>query len=377
MRLARLTRPKISAPSRLTAEDRARVAGMFKVYEERQEGSRLLFFGTPLTDDREKYYALWQYFNAKGLQMQAGVAHGENVLILSPPVREHVWVNVLLLVATFLSTTAVGSIFLYQVDAFAGVAEFLTGLPFSIGLMTVLGSHELGHYMVSRRWGVRSSLPYFIPLPLPPLGTLGALIRQHDPIPNRRALFDIGAAGPLVGVVIAIVVVVLGAAMGPYYPPGQPGGGMTDDQAIYLNGPPLFDALYNAVSPPLGEGYVHPVAFAGWVGLFLTMLNLLPVGQLDGGHVARAVLGARSHWLSLFVPPLLVGWGLIATMLLNQDGDIWLFWGILTLFFSGRPHPPPVNDDAPVGRGRMLVAVAMVLVFLACFPPLPFMLGPA
>jgi len=361
----------------LSPEDRARVAEIFRVYEERRDGNKIILMGTPLSEEREKFYGLWQYFNSKELQMKTGVIRGETVILISPQAKERIWINVLLLVATFFTTTAVGSMFLYQVDILAGVNEFFTGLPFSLSLLTILGTHELGHYMMSRHWGVRASLPFFIPVPVPPLGTLGAVIKQRDPIPNRSALFDIGVSGPLVGLFVAIFFVVLGAMMGPYVPfvpdgeviPGTGGG------VLYLGEPLLFELVYNAVPQSGVEGFINPVAFAGWVGIFLTVLNLIPVGQLDGGHVARAVLGERTRWLSMVVPPLIIAWGFIATLMLDLGGEIWIFWGLITLLFANQPHPPPANDTEPVGTNRKVLSVILIVIFMLCFTPVPFFIG--
>lgn len=206
-------------------------------------------------------------------------------------------VNLILLVATLVTTTIAGALswsgydevdFL-SVDAFAKGSVFFT-LP----LLTILGVHEMAHYIMAKRYRVHASLPFFLPAPPFPLGTFGAMISMRDPMPSRRALIDIGAAGPLFGLVTAIPITLVGLwlmAVDPRPVPPNPGGGF----AIEL--PILYQALALFVPIPQ-DSILHPTAFAGWVGLFVTALNLLPAGQLDGGHVARALLGENQRYLS-------------------------------------------------------------------------------
>src|SRR6266511_93564 len=201
-------------------------------------------------------------------------------------------------------------------------------LFFSLPLLTILGSHEMGHYLVAKRYKVQASLPFFLPS-LPPLGTLGAFISLRDPIPNRRALLDIGVSGPLVGFAIAIPVTLAGLALSTASPSLPPSVAGEQIQASLL-----FNFL--SLFFPLPDSFVmHPLAFAGWVGLFVTAINLLPAGQLDGGHVARALLGSRQLYLSWSAILILFGLSLF------YPG--WFLFGFL-IFILGVRHPPPLND---------------------------------
>src|SRR3990172_7743886 len=229
---------------------------------------------------------------------------------------------------------------------------------FSIPLLTILGAHEMGHYLVAKRYKVPASLPFFLPS-IPPLGTFGAFISMRDPIPSRRALLDIGVSGPLIGFAIAIPVTLVGlglSASSPAAPPAPTG-------SYELIQPSVFFAFLSLFFP-LPETYaMHPMAFAGWVGLFVTAINLLPAGQLDGGHVARALLGNRQHYLSWAAVLALFAMG---TMYVG-----WFIFGMLILMLGIR-HPPPLNDVTKLDVGRKLVGAAAVAVLLLTFIPQPF-----
>ena len=273
-------------------------------------------------------------------------------------------VNAALLILTVITTMIFGGA--YNWAAYAGT-PFLSlesvawgGVSFGIPLLTILGAHEMGHYVVARRYRVHASLPFFLPS-LPPLGTFGAFISMRDPIPSRRALLDIGVSGPLVGFAIAIPVTLLGLSLsaGASVTPVAPAG---DYELIQPSALFLFLSLFF----PLPETYaMHPLAFAGWVGLFVTAINLLPAGQLDGGHVARALLGRRQQYLS---------WG--AVLALYAMGTVyvgWFIFGTLILMLGVR-HPPPLNDITKLSVSRKLVGVAAVAILFATFIPQPFLL---
>jgi membrane-associated protease RseP (regulator of RpoE activity) len=239
----------------------------------------------------------------------------------------------------------------------------LTGGPMLVvGLMPILIAHEMGHYVACLRYRVDATLPYFIPLPvLSFVGTLGAFIRIRGPIPNRRALFDIGIAGPLAGFVVCVPVIVLGALEASVIPTPP-----TDSPNYFSFGEPLLlQWTYEWIrgQPPAGHTFLMgPLAMASWFGLFVTALNLMPVGQLDGGHVVYALLGKRSIWVSRVA--LLGCFGLLYLR------PTWLLWCILLSLF-GRRHPRTLDDDAPVGAARVLVGVVGLLVFAASFTPSP------
>jgi Zn-dependent protease len=224
--------------------------------------------------------------------------------------------------------------------------------------MLILGTHELSHYYMSKRHGVAASLPFFIPS-FPPIGTFGAFISMRDPIPNRKALIDIGLAGPIGGILIAIPVTLIGlylTALDPHTIAVIPDGGM-----IRINTSILFDLLQRMVPIP-GDSQIHPMAFAGWVGILVTAINLLPAGQLDGGHVARGLLGNNAKYLS---------YGVIAALLvMGMFYTGWLIFGFLILLLGLR-HPAPLNDLSPIGGHRKIIGVFAIVLLLITFTPTP------
>ncbi len=236
------------------------------------------------------------------------------------------------------------------------------GLAFSVAIMTTLLAHELGHYLQARRYGVPASLPYFIPLPQSPIGTMGAVIVMQPGMGNRRTLFDIGVTGPVAGLVPALFFSVLGLQWSHVGSIAAHHGGLT------LGEPLLFKLLALLVLGPLpadADIILHPVAFAGWVGIFITALNLIPIGQLDGGHVLYALLLRRAHRVAQAV--------LVAAMLAVV---VWGYWGwtlmILLLMLMGPIHPPTANDDVPLGTGRTILGWASLLFVPIGFTPVPF-----
>jgi len=267
--------------------------------------------------------------------------------------------NAALFAATVLTTLFVGAI-MEGVDPLGQPVALLRGLPFSASLLLVLGVHELGHYLTARAYGVSVSLPYFVPLPIPPMGTMGAIIRMRSPIPNRRVLFDIGIAGPLAGLVLALPILVAGLALSPVQHPSglvlQEGNSLA-----YL----LLKWLVKGPIPAGADVILHPMALAGWLGLFVTALNLMPLSQLDGGHIAYAVLGRRYR---VVVYGFL---GVMVALFLISGWYGWLIWvGVAAVL--GLRHPPPLDDLTPLdGRRRLLAGLALVLL-IALTTPLPF-----
>jgi membrane-associated protease RseP (regulator of RpoE activity) len=239
----------------------------------------------------------------------------------------------------------------------------LMGGPWLVlGLMPILIAHEMGHYVACRRYGVDATLPYFIPVPiLSFVGTLGAFIRIRSQIPNRKALFDIGIAGPLAGFVVCVPVLALGALEAGVIPTPP----ASSPNYISFGEPLLVQWSYEWLrgAPPEGHTFLMgPLATASWFGLFVTALNLMPVGQLDGGHVVHALIGGRSVWVSRI--------GLLCCFGLLYLRPTWLLWCILLALF-GRRHPPTRDDESPVGRARVVVGLIGLLVFVVSFTPSP------
>jgi membrane-associated protease RseP (regulator of RpoE activity) len=263
--------------------------------------------------------------------------------------------HLLLLGLTVLTTTfAVGFIML---------SSLIKGAVYSFTVLSILGAHEMGHYIACRWYGVRATLPYFIPVPLPPVGTFGAFIKIKSPIPSRRALFDIGIAGPLAGFVFA-----LPAAFIAHYFATPSSLADVPAGAITFNDPLLFQFLLRALHLP-ATIETNPVWLAAWLGVFMTAMNLLPIGQLDGGHVTYAVFGRRGHrvtaWASYGV--------VIALAVFSIKSGAWnwvVFAALLTLLIRVG-HPPVVDEDEPLGLARILVAIIGLLIFVLSFMPIP------
>src|SRR5262245_34940864 len=263
--------------------------------------------------------------------------------------------HLLLLGLTVLTTTFAVGLFM--------LGGLIEGAVYSFTVLSILGAHEMGHYIACRWYGVRATLPYFIPVPLPPVGTFGAFIKIKSPIPSRRALFDIGIAGPLAGFIFAIPASFIAHYFAkPSSLSEVPEGGIT------FNDPLLFQFLLRAFHlPPTVE--TNPVWLAAWVGVFMTALNLLPIGQLDGGHVTYAVFGRRGHRLTAWASYISV----IALAVFSVRSGMWnwvVFAALLTLVIRVG-HPPVVDEDEPLGLARILVAIIGLLVFVLSFMPIP------
>lgn len=296
--------------------------------------------------------------------------HGEHIVyVIKKPTRKKkksVWINIVLLGATVFTTTLAGSlqwVDIHQVEWVRMISpSFLWQgfVYFSVPLLLILGVHEMGHYYASKKHQVDASLPYFIPLP-PPfiLGTFGALISTREPIPNRKALLDIGVAGPLCGFLVAIPVTFFGFFLMQQTPFMLP-----SDQGNMTLLPPLLLQWIGDLFTIPEHTVIHPTLFAGWVGIFLTAVNLLPAGQLDGGHVARALLKEKHKYVSWIVIFVLAGLSFFYTG--------WLIFAILILLFIGTQHQPPLNEITRLDSKRILLGIIIVIVFILSFAPIPF-----
>ena len=270
-------------------------------------------------------------------------------------------VHLLLFLATVLSTLLVGAAFreVGPRELLARPLLVLRGWPFSAALLTILLCHEFAHYLVSLRHGVKSSLPYFIPFPNL-FGTMGALIVSRSPFPDRKSLFDVGIAGPAASFVLSAAALFAGLselklASAPLPP-----------EAISFGDSLLARFIFGLRFPHLAPGQeimIGPVSFAGWVGLLVTAINLFPIGQLDGGHVAYAVFGRR-HSL---VGRIFVG-ALVLLGLVFWEG--WLAW-VLLILLMGIRHPPPLDDLTPLDNRRKALAVLVLLILALSFVPAP------
>lgn len=270
---------------------------------------------------------------------------GEPHELIEHPPQQRLWLHVVLFCATVAMTSV------------------MVSPLFSVCLMSILTAHEFGHYFAARYHRVPASLPYFIPAPTL-FGTFGAIIRMSPDIPNRKALFDIAAAGPLAGVVLALPITFIGLMLSSV----QPDSGA--DGNLRLGDPLIFQLFMRILEMVPEEGmvvFLHDVAFAGWVGLFVTALNLLPMGQLDGGHIAHAVFGRRSvHVARLAFAALLV---ICVTV-------SWNYAFFLVLVFLTRIRHPPTRDDSwSLDPNRTLLAWILLGIFALCFVPEPLSIG--
>jgi len=280
--------------------------------------------------------------------------------------REHPLFHLLLLVLTFLTATLVGGVYTAR-GGFLGDGKFFDGVSFSIPLLTILGVHELGHYLTCRRYGIAATLPYFLPSPLlvPPFlnlaGTFGALIRIKEPIRRKAVLFDVGVAGPIAGFLTAIPFLLYGVAH-----PRPSTLALTADTPLFEY--PLIvrwaQHLVGVAPYTSASVHEHPTFMAAWFGLLVTCLNLLPVGQLDGGHALRAAVGRRQPIVSGVVLVLCAAAGIAGSIL-------WLLFPALVVLIMGLVHPPVEDDDRPLDFGRTMIALGCVGIFLVSFTLAP------
>jgi len=305
----------------------------------------------------------------------------EQIALERPRARPRYWLNLLLFVLTSITTTVVGAglahsfsegrPFDFDTD-FVGYVRMwhqpsylLAGLPFSVTLLLILLAHEMGHYFTARYYGVDVTLPFFLPAPTL-IGTFGAFIRIRSPILSKRALFDIGVGGPLAGFAVLLGPLVAGVALSKVVP------GIGTRGELLFGTPPILRLFEWIFFPgvPAADICLHPVARAAWVGLLATALNLLPIGQLDGGHILYAFLGERTRLLSrLFVAALaLLGMVQLFTTAFRA-GFSWIVWSVLMLIFALR-HPV-VMDPQPIGRLRSWLGLVALIIFLLSFTLAP------
>ena len=244
----------------------------------------------------------------------------------------------------------------------------LGGLWFSVPFLAFLTAHEFGHYGAARWHGLRPTLPYYLPAPpLIPTGSFGAVILFRGQFPNRRVLFDFAAGGPFAGFVVAVIALALGLSWSPVIPLPE----VLGEGTSWLGEPLLFRWLSAAINGPVKDGYslnLHPTALAGWFGLLFTMMNLAPISQLDGGHVAYAVLRRHSRWFTIG------GIGALLFFILWWHAYSWVLFVALLLVIMrllGWEHPPSVDDETPLDPLRLLLAGLIVVILIVCFMPVP------
>jgi membrane-associated protease RseP (regulator of RpoE activity) len=272
--------------------------------------------------------------------------------------RRFPFFHLFLLIVTFLSTMLAGAL-QEGIDPITQPHLIYKGLPFSLTLLLILGTHEIGHYIASKRSGVSATLPYFIPAPSF-IGTFGAFIKMESPIPDRRALLKIGAAGPLAGFVIALPAIIIGLEMSEVREPSHKEGGISLGSSLLLS---FLTKLILGVSDDSADIILHPVGFAGWIGLFVTALNLLPMGQLDGGHIIYSISKRLHRFLSRIAFVMLFPLGFF------WEG--WLFW-VMAVFLLGLSHPLLIDEAVPLEKEDKILGAIALIIFIITFIPVPF-----
>lgn len=354
----------------------------------------IVFMGRLLMQDSEAAYDLIaQRWLARDYTPLLRRRNGQIALIAQPgvvvPKRSNPLINLALAVATILSVLFTGAT--YECQCLPQTpAQWLTGVPMMLSMMIILLAHEFGHYFVAKYHKVAVTLPYFIPLPvISPVGTLGAFIQLRSPFKTKRQLFDIGVAGPIGGLIFAIPLIFWGVAHSPINQLNRSveAASVLEGNSIFYLGVkywvhgrllPSFDRyadmpvmqeflllLVGAIPQGGGEDIlITSVAFAAWFGLFVTAMNLLPVGQLDGGHIIYSVIGKKAQYLGM----ILVGAMFLAGIFWWTG---WLVWALLVFFIIGPQHPPPLNDLVPLNLGRKILAYVMIFIFIVMFMPNP------
>ncbi|RLF60183.1 MAG: site-2 protease family protein [Thermoplasmata archaeon] len=299
---------------------------------------------------------------------------GEDIIyVTKKPFRKEksIWINIILLIATIITTMITGSLLHIGVSDLQSLENIWSVLYpenllfgtfyFSFPLLSILFIHEMGHYFISKKHGIHTSLPFFLPIPpIVPgfnIGTFGALISSHDPMPNKKALFDVGISGPLAGFIVAIPVTIIGLITSDLVAVGSIVSGET------ILGSSLLFELLTSIFVTIPEGFaltLNPIAFAGWIGLLITSINLLPAGQLDGGHIFRAIFGDKQKY---------AGW--IAVFIMVFTG--WIFFAFIIILLIGMNHPPPLNDEGSLDLKRKLLFIVAVAILILCFIPYPIL----
>ncbi len=359
---------------------------VFYVRDTESDGDSLRYYGEPLVPRSSLADELREPFRRAGyrVDLEAGREPRETVVVATPAdgrIDGVPWLNLALFVATVFSTLLVGAIVWYYIPP-SDIADnpllALRAWPFTAAVLGVLTTHELGHYLAGRYHRVDVSLPYLIPFVIP-FGTLGAIIRMRGRMPDRKTLFDIGVAGPLSGLVATVVVTAVGLSLDPIAIP--PDVLDSSAQVIVFNNPPLLDLIATALGQPTSYAdptkTVHPVIIGGWVGMFFTVLNLLPVGQLDGGHMVRAMLGRRQETVASLVPFALFGLAaylyFVRELSFNESVGLWAFWGLFAtvIAYNGPANPA---DETPLGWKRQLVGLLTFALGALCFLLVPIQL---
>lgn len=356
---------------------RGELLGLFQVrtVATKARGRVISFGGQLLYEPDSSFDEISRRFLAHGYTPMLRQEKGEHVILAMEGIIDgktgNPLINLLLFLATIATTLYAGAALSGQ-DLLAAVLSespllitraVMAGAPFALALIGILGVHELGHYIAARIHGVRATLPYFIPMPVGGLGTLGAFIAIKSPMKDRKVLFDIGLAGPIAGFFVALPLMVVGLLLSTEYVPSYVNG-----QTLNALGSSILSGLIVDLFTDIPPGQtlaIHPIFFAAWLGFYLTGINLLPVGQLDGGHVIYALFGRFAHYIAITAFIALIAAG----FLLSFNWFIWAFF----ILFGGLRHPPPLNDVTDIGWPRKLIGLMTVILFILIVIPVPFL----
>ena len=292
--------------------------------------------------------------------------------------KSRIWLNIVLFLLTILSTMMAGAVLVGK-SYFFEIQNAMFGWKYALAIITILTAHEFGHYFAAIYHKINASLPYYIPFPGTLFGTLGAFIRLKSPIQNRKALLDVGAAGPIAGFIFSLFFLIIGYWQLPnkegiiqfvetIHPWDMQGEGMN-----LVLGKSLLFALFNDVLAggrlPMNELYHFPFIFAGWIGLLVTSINLMPIGQLDGGHILYALVEKRARLFGISAFALLILLNII--LILQYFSFVWVLWIILIFVLIGFRHPPTINDNLHLSAQKKMIGWICMILFILCFPPLP------
>jgi membrane-associated protease RseP (regulator of RpoE activity) len=358
--------------------------------------------GETLIDSQDAYEKLSKSLKSYDVTPLFRVEDGNEIIVLLKgvvrPRPSNPWINVILFILTGISVIFAGTFFEYRGPLSTDLNEVLPhllptlyrGMAFAASLLAILLAHEFGHYLTARYHGSAVTLPYFIPFPFSPFGTMGAFIQLKEPPKNKRILLDIGIAGPLAGLVIAIPLLFLGLYLSqidklPLFLPQGQSISLEGNSLLYLImkfiifgewlpapinfagiNPLIYWLRYFFTGQPVPYGaadvLLHPVAWAGWAGLLITALNLIPAGQLDGGHILYALFGKKSRVVLPFI--------LVALIILGTVWSGWWLWAFL-IFLLGRAHAEPLDQITPLDSRRKSLAIFGLVVFVLVFTPIP------
>jgi membrane-associated protease RseP (regulator of RpoE activity) len=323
-----------------------------------EDAGAVSFSGRLLVDPEDAFSLLRRRLEMLGYVPILRRHKGQDTITVAPAPREggrsRAWINLALFLAT-IGTVTLGGAFQEGYNPFTEPpAAILRGVPFAFALLAILVAHELAHFLVTRAHGMKATLPFFIPMPLSPVGTFGALIKMESPILDRKTLFDVGISGPLAGLALSIVALVIGLRF-------SEATVQVPQEGVQLLGTGLLvDWITQIVMGPLPENLVvvlHPIAFAGWFGVFITFINLIPISQLDGGHVGYAFFGGAHRFVATLI--------FLGMLALGLFSPWWFLWAVLVFALGRLRHPPPLNDITPLDAKRKALAIfSFVLLFL-------------